>query len=122
WSADGRLLSSSGADNVVKIWNALTGDQQRTIQGFNKEVTAVRFLGDTDQVIASSGDATLQLKRSDNGGNIRSFAGATDFLYAVEVTADGNTIVAGGQDSVLRVWTQDGKSVAEFAPPAATEP
>ncbi len=118
WSSDGRQLASSGADKVLKIWNALTGDQQRTIQGFNKEVTAVRYVGDSEQIIASSGDASVQMKNAGNGGNVRSFGGASDFMYAVDTSADGTVIIAGGQDSILRVWKQDGNSLATFGPPA----
>jgi hypothetical protein len=34
------------------------------------------------------------------------------------VSADGNVIVAGGQDSVLRIWKQDGNVLGTFGPPS----
>jgi WD40 repeat protein len=35
----------------------------------------------------------------------------------VDVTADGKVIIAGGQDSVLRVWKDDGNAIVTFDPP-----
>ena len=57
------------------------------------------------------------VKRADNGSNVRDLSGATDFMYSAAASADGKTLVAGGQDSVLRIWKDDGASLATFAPP-----
>lgn len=114
WSADGRRLASSGADKSVKIWDALTGEQQRTIGGFRKEATAVRFVGLENQVLVSSGDQSVQIKRGDNGGNVRAFGGFSDFVHCVDISADGRTIAAGGQDSIVRIWSNDGQQLAEL--------
>jgi len=122
WRADGRLLATSGADNVIKVWDVRTGDQKRTIAGFGKEVTAVRFVADGSNVIASCGDKTVQMKNADNGGNVRSFAGAADFMYSVGASANGKVIISGGQDSVVRLWLENGTVLANFDPPANDAP
>ena len=61
------------------------------------------------------------MKKTDNGGNVRTFAGSGDYVYSVSCTADGKIIAAGGQDSVVRIWSDDGKEVASFAPPEPKE-
>jgi WD40 repeat protein len=121
WSADGRQLASAGADKVIKLWDFRTGDQQRTISGFTKEVTAIQFAGLSVNLVASCGDKNVHIKRSDNGGNVRALSGATDYVYNVGVSADGKTIVAGGQDSVVRIWSDDGKSIVTFGAPVADD-
>jgi WD40 repeat protein len=117
WHADGALLASCGADNVVKIWNAETGDQQRTIGGFGKEITAVTFAGDSTEVLTACGDRTARRHRSDNGGNVRSYGGATDFLSVVAASADGNVVIAGGADSTLRVYIGPSGQMKHALPP-----
>ncbi len=107
WRADGRVLVSGGADSVVKVWNVRTGDQMFTVQGFNKEVTSVRFVGETDQAVASSGANIVRMINAAGGNNLRDFGGNTDFVNSVVATPDGQHVVAGGQDSVLRVWRLD---------------
>jgi WD40 repeat protein len=121
WSADGRQLASAGADKVIKLWDFRTGDQQRTISGFTKEVTAIQFAGLSVNVVASCGDKNVHIKRADNGGNVRALSGATDYVYNIGVSADGKTIVAGGQDSVVRIWSDDGKSIVTFVAPVADD-
>src|SRR5438093_330540 len=119
WNRNERTLASAGADNVVKIWDFLKGEKTKNISGFDKEVTAICFVGYTDQALAASGDAKVRLVRED-ASEVRSFTGATDFIESGVVTPDGKTVIAGGQDSVLRVWDgTNGNLLASFPPPAA---
>ncbi len=114
WSADGRTLATAGADNVVKVWDTATGDRKKNIDGYDKEVTSVRFVGAGDQLITSSGDSKVRLVALD-GKEVRTFPDAADFMQSSAVTAEGRTVLAGGQDGILRVWTvADGKPVGTF--------
>ena len=119
WNRNERTLASAGADNVVKLWDFVTGEKKKNIAGFDKEVTAISFVGYTDQALAASGDGKVRLVRED-GNEVRSFSGANDFVESVAATPDGKTVIAGGQDSVLRVWDgTSGKLIASFPPPVA---
>jgi WD40 repeat protein len=122
WKRDGRTLASAGADNVVKVWDFTTGERKKNIEGFAKETTSVNFVGFTDQALVSAGDNQVKLVK-DNGDTVRSFAGASDFVHAAAATPDGAWIVAGGQDSVLRIWNgKDGTLVNAFATPNPPAP
>jgi WD40 repeat protein len=119
WKHDGRTLASAGADNVIKLWDFVTGDRKKTIEGFGKEVTSINFVGITDQALASSGDNQIRTI-NENGEKIRSFEGATNFMNSASITPDGRFVIAGGNDSVLRVWNgTNAEVIATFAAPAA---
>jgi tricorn protease-like protein len=119
WNRNARTLASAGADSVVKIWDFVKGEKVKNIAGFDKEVTAISFVGYTDQALAASGDAKVRLVRED-ASEVRSFSGATDFVESAAVTPDGKTVIAGGQDSVLRVWDgTTGNLLVSFPPPEA---
>jgi WD40 repeat protein len=85
---------------------------------FTKEVTSVSFVGDTDTVVAVSGDAKVRLVNASNGGIARDYPGAADYMYSAAVSADGKSILAGGLDGILRIWNDQGQPVVQFAPPA----
>jgi WD40 repeat protein len=91
------MMASSGADAAIKVWDTRTGDQLRTIQGFTKEITGIRFVAEGDIVLVSSGDKIVRFTNAANGGNVRDFPGSADYVYASAVSADGKTIISGGR-------------------------
>ena len=114
WSLDGRTLATAGADNVVKVWDVTTGDRKKNIEGYDKEVTSVHFAGVGEQLITSSGDSKVRLVGLD-GKEVRTFPDVADFVQSAAVSADGKTVVAGGQDGVLRAWNVgDGRALGVF--------
>lgn len=120
WKGDGKTLASGGADNVVKIWDFEKGEQKRTVNAHGKQVTRLQFVGKTANFVTCSGDKTLKMWSSDNGRTVRNFGGNNDFLYAVAVSADGQMVAAGGEESVVRVYDgRNGRLLKTLQPPAA---
>jgi len=113
--ADGRVLASAGADGVVISWDMILGERKKKIEGWTKEVTSVQFIGATNQIVTSAGDNRVRIV-NDEGGEVRSITGLPDFMQAAASTANGATLVGGGEDSTLRIWNGiDGKELAAFA-------
>jgi len=114
--SDGRVLATAGADGVVNAWDLTLGERKRKIEGWTKEVTSLQFIGATDRLVTSAGDCLIRIV-TDAGGQQRSISGLPDFMQAVASTSDGGMIVAGGEDSFLRVWNgHDGKEIVSFGP------
>lgn len=110
WRADGLVLASAGADKVIKLWDFEGRKQIKTEQGFNKEVTAVDFIGAGDAFLASSGDASVRINQEQLGG-------PAAYTHRAKADAAGRLIVAGDQESNLRVWQAgDKKLLFTFTP------
>ncbi|UUO08858.1 hypothetical protein M4951_11200 [Blastopirellula sp. J2-11] len=103
WKGDAQTIASASADQTLKVWNVESTDQQRTITGFGKDITALKYVGETDQLISSCGDGTVRLQTGANGKTVRNFA-AGIWLHCVDVTADGQLVVACSDDGRLFVW------------------
>ncbi len=111
--SDGRVLATAGADGVVSTWDMILGERKKKIEGWTKEVTSLQFIGATNQIITSSGDNKVRVV-TDDGGVVRNITGIPDYLQAGASTPDGGTLIAGGEDSILRVWDGAGKELATF--------
>lgn len=115
YRADGRVLATAGADNAVLVWDLLLGERKKKIEGWTKEVTSLQFIGATNQILTSAGDNRVRIV-TDEGAEVRAMAALPDFMQSV-ASAPG-LIVAGGEDSRLRVWSgSDGKELAVFGSP-----
>ncbi|MFT6181327.1 MAG: WD40 repeat protein [Akkermansiaceae bacterium] len=111
WSADGQTIASAGADKVTKLWSAETGKQTKSEGGFRKEVTSIEFLGSGNLLLTAAGDKTVKAAGQNLGG-------IEGFIYTVTASPDGQIIVAGGEDGILRVWrAKDRKLLHSFPPP-----
>jgi WD40 repeat protein len=118
WRADGRMLASCGADKTVKLWSYPDGVQIKTVEGFQKEVTSVRFVGLGNELLTASGDTKVRLLKED-GSTARDFGGSKGFILAAAVSPDGQLILGGGQDSILRIWNgPTAKTLFTLDPPA----
>jgi WD40 repeat protein len=112
--SDGRVLATAGADGVVMIWDMILGERKKKIEGWTKEVTSLQFIGATNQIVTSAGDNRVRIV-TDEGAEVRSMANLPDYMQASVSNPTGDTVVAGGEDSVLRMWDgTNGKELAVF--------
>lgn len=112
--SDGRVLATAGADGVVNSWDLTIGERKKKIEGWTKEVTSLQFIGATDRLVTSAGDNLVRII-TDAGSQVRAISELPDFMQAAASTSDGKMIVAGGEDSYLRVWNgADGKEIVSF--------
>lgn len=119
--SDGRVLATAGAEGSVVTWNMLMGERKKKIEGWTKEVTSLQFIGATNQIVTSSGDNRIRII-TDEGAEVRSMAGLPDYMQSVASDLNGGVIIAGGEDSQLRLWNDAGKELAAFGSAPAPRP
>ncbi len=112
--ADGRVLASAGGDGVVLVWDMIMGERRTKIEGWGKEVTSLQFVGATPQIVTSAGDNMVRIV-NDDGTVVRAIDKLPDFMQATASTASASVVIAGGEDSFLRIWDgTNGKELAAF--------
>jgi WD40 repeat protein len=110
---DGRVLATAGAEGTVSTWNMIIGERKKKIEGWTKEVTSLQFIGATNQIVTSAGDNRVRIV-TDDGTEVRAIANLPDYMQAAVSVPNGSAIIAGGEDSLLRVWDGAGKELAAF--------
>jgi WD40 repeat protein/uncharacterized caspase-like protein len=104
FSPDGRLIATGSADNTIKLWDAATGNQLRSVEGHTGPVNSVAFSPDGNVIASGSWDKTIKLWDVATGNQVRSLEGHTGYVNSVAFSPDGNVIASGSGDKTIKLW------------------
>jgi WD40 repeat protein len=125
WSADGRLLASSqpetrasvnftSLDSIesysglfspsIKLWDAATGRELRTMTGHAANVRVTAFSPDSRLLASAGEDAVVKLWDTATGREIMTLNGHSQTVKALAFSDDGKLLVSGGDDGGARLW------------------
>ena len=117
-SSDGSLrhrVVSGSDDEVVRIWNAVTGDLEHELKGHESWISSVAFSSDGTRVASASDDKTVRLWDAITGTFLRTFKGHDDTVRSVAFSPDGKRIASASDDQTVRIW--DAGEFGEKCPP-----
>jgi len=99
-TTDGKNIVSASTDKTIKIWDLISGQERRTLQGHTKDVCAVDITADGKYIVSASWDKTIKVWDLQSGKEITTFTGEASF-YCCAIAPDGRTIVAGDYSGKL---------------------
>ncbi|KAJ7817114.1 ectomycorrhiza-induced ankyrin-domain/NACHT-domain-containing protein [Mycena olivaceomarginata] len=103
-SPDDRRVVSGSDDNMVWIWNAITGMAEATLDGHTAQVNSVAFSAKGNQIISGSNDRTVRIWNAATGEADAILEGHTDYVSSVASSSDGKRIASGSRDRMVRIW------------------
>ncbi len=103
-SPDGQLLATAGLDDVIRLWNLLTGDRLRLLSGHTKAVNCLAFSPDGQWLVSGSDDHTLRLWHVASGKLLKVLMGHSRDITSVCFHPSGQTVVSGSEDRSARSW------------------
>ncbi|WP_210572361.1 helix-turn-helix domain-containing protein [Streptomyces sp. GESEQ-4] len=105
FTADGRDLVGGSFDGTVRVWDVRRAQVRKTYVTHGDSVMAVA-VGEDGTLVSGAQDNTAQIRdlhRPD--AEPLTLTGHTGPVNAVALSPDGGTVVTGGEDRTLRVWT-----------------
>jgi WD40 repeat protein/tetratricopeptide (TPR) repeat protein len=118
-SSNGELIASGSQDNTVKVWDARTGQELRTLKGHTNPVTSVVFSSDGGRIVSSSEFGPVKVHDARTGKELLTltgtYTGTSGTVSSLAVSSDGGCVVIGSQDGTVTVWdARAGKKLLTF--------
>lgn len=105
YSPDGNTIASAGGfrDEIVQLWNAITGEHKAMLRGHTNTVTSVAYSPDGKTIATGSTDGTLRFWDAITEEHKATFTAHTD-IVSVAYSPDGNTIATRSTDGTVLLW------------------
>jgi WD40 repeat protein/uncharacterized caspase-like protein len=107
------LFASGSEDTTIKLYEATTGLEIRTLRGHEKQVYQVTFSPDGKILASASEDGTVRLWRIMTGELMFTLREHDAPVTSVSFNSDGKILASGGWDNKVRLWdVTSGKNIA----------
>ena len=110
FSPDGKTLATWawGWDIPIRLWNAQTGELQKTLKGEERDVVKdIAFSPDGKILASAMKNRTVRLWDIQTGERPRILTGHKDIVFSVAFSPDGKTLTSGSHDGTLRLWDRE---------------
>ncbi|KIM97029.1 hypothetical protein OIDMADRAFT_105875 [Oidiodendron maius Zn] len=104
FSPDGRQIASGSDGWTIKLWDATTGDLQKTLTGHSNSVFAIAFSPDGRQIASGSHDRTIKLWDATTGNFQKTLTGHLGSVLAIVFSPDSRQIASGSRDPMIKLW------------------
>jgi WD40 repeat protein len=103
FSADGELLVACDR-NLIKIYDPLSGNLIKELNGHQAYVTAIDISTDSKYVASGSFDGSAMIWDVSTGDIHAQLAGHADAIEELAFSPDGRWLVTAGDDAALKFW------------------
>jgi WD40 repeat protein len=104
YSPDGKTLASASGDNMVKLWDVVTGKELNTLKGHQDGVSSVSFFPDGKTLASASLDGTVKLWDVGTGKELNTLKGNQHRVISVSFSPDGKTLAFASIDGTVKLW------------------
>ncbi|CAL8133677.1 unnamed protein product [Orchesella dallaii] len=112
-TSSGKNIMSGSNDCTVKLWNAQKGFCMSTLRTHKDYVRALAYSKEKEMVASAGFDRAIYLwdvntltalTATKNTVTTAALTGSKNSIYSLAMSPDGNTLVSGSTEKVLRVW------------------
>jgi hypothetical protein len=104
FSPDGSRIASASKDQTLRVWDAATGQEVRTLTGHSGTVQCVAFSPDGTRIASASEDSFVKVWDAATGEEVLTLKGHANAILGMAFSPDGSRIASASHDGTVRVW------------------
>jgi WD40 repeat protein len=104
YAPGGSVLASGGRDGRVRLWDARTGRELRTLEGHEGDVNMVAFSPDGARLASAGDDRTVRVWDLRKGQLQFALTGHPGRVYSVLFTGDGRRLITKAHGRGIHLW------------------
>jgi len=105
FNKSGDRFITGSYDRTCKVWNTLTGEELRTLEGHKNVVYAIAFNNPFgDKIVTGSFDKTAKVWNSETGELLHTLKGHTTEIVCLSFNPRGQLVATGSMDSTAKLW------------------
>ena len=116
FSPDGKTIATAAEDNIIRIWDAETGNCIKVLEGHENGVLCVSFSPDGKYLASGSKDKTIRVWELQSGACVCEYKGHYASVSNISFTSDGKQIISLSDD-----WTSDDWTIRKWPFPPLQE-
>ena len=89
WSPDGQFIASGGEDQMIRIWDARTGESVRSLKGHQGEIASLSWDSQNRFLASGSTDQTIRIWDVHTGKIVSVLSTTAEIVRAVSWSPDG---------------------------------
>jgi WD40 repeat protein len=109
FNREGTRIATSSSDGTVKIWDAVTGDLQRTLHNSLAGVRELAINRDGTRLVTGSEDYTAKIWNVDTEKVLRTLR-HQGVVWGVAFSSDGRHVATASDDKTAKVWDIESES------------
>jgi predicted NACHT family NTPase len=103
-SKDGLIAARADLNNIIKIWDLLTGDDIYMLIGHDGIIWSLAISANGKTLVSGSGDNTIKVWDLSTGKEVQTFKGHANAVHSVVMSENEQTLISGSWDKTIKVW------------------
>eukprot|EP01029_Cantina_marsupialis_P002850 TRINITY_DN127462_c0_g1_i2.p1 TRINITY_DN127462_c0_g1~~TRINITY_DN127462_c0_g1_i2.p1 ORF type:complete len:326 (+),score=64.32 TRINITY_DN127462_c0_g1_i2:118-1095(+) len=99
------ILVSGSEDATIKIWDAESGEYERTLKGHTNTIQSLGFNDKGTQLVSASADLSIKLWNFELFTCMKTFVGHDHNISGVKFLPNGETILSCSRDQTIKFWS-----------------
>ncbi|MEZ6057199.1 MAG: protein kinase [Planctomycetaceae bacterium] len=104
YSPNGTEVATASMDSTIKLWDARTGAEIKTLRGQEGAVHQVVFSPDGTHIASSGSDRTIRIWDIRTGEITTKLEGHEHYILTIAFTSDGTQLLSASDKATIRRW------------------